>query len=75
MPDKAYQETRDIAVSANTKVDQHMTDCEQFRINIQATLMEFREDIKSLNWRMAMIMGGFTLVGKILDYIIPVVHK
>lgn len=72
---RSYDETRDVAIRAESKVDQHMTDCTQFRINIQNTLGEFRDDIKKLNWRMAMIMGGFTLAAKALDYLIPAVHK
>jgi hypothetical protein len=72
--DRKYQDTRDIAVEANSKVDQHMTDCTQFRINLQNTLIEFRDDIKKLNWRMAMIVGGFTLAAKALDYLLPAVH-
>lgn len=69
--DRRNDDTRDIALKANTKVDQHMTDCVQFRIDVQKTLGEFREDIKKLNWRMALLMGGITAVSKLLDYYMP----
>ena len=59
-------DTRDIAVEAKSLVNQHMTDCMAFRITVQSTLAEFRDDLKSLNWRMALIVGGITALGEIV---------
>lgn len=71
---RTTDDTRDIAITADTKIDQHMTDCTAFRTTIQNTLNEFREDIKKLNWRMALLLGAFEVVGKAIDYIMPVIH-
>lgn len=67
MVEKRYEETRDIAVEAKSMIDQHMTDCRQFRITVQNTLAEFRDDLKKLNWHMALIIGGITVAGKLID--------
>lgn len=72
---RGYSDTRDLAVEAKTSIDQHMTDCTAFREVVQNTLTEFREDIKKLNWRMAMIVGGVTVLGKVFDFVIPVIMK
>lgn len=68
-------DTRDIAITADSKIDQHMTDCTSFRSAVQDTLNEFREDIKKLNWRMACLLGGLELMAKTLDFLIPVLHR
>ena len=62
-------ETRDIAVSANTKVDQHIADCTELRKTISTTFTELRNDIKNLNWKMGMIFGGITLISKAADHL------
>lgn len=62
--DRRDNSTRDTAVRAETMINQHMTDCSLFRVAIQNTLAEFRQDLKSLNWRMAMIVGGITVAGE-----------
>lgn len=67
VPDRQTSDTRDIAVEAKIMINQHMTDCTQFRITVQNTLAEFREDLKKLNWRMALIVGGITIAGEIIN--------
>lgn len=62
-------ETRDIAVSANTKVDQHIADCTELRKTIASTFSELRNDIKNLNWKMGMIFGGITLISKVMEHL------
>lgn len=63
--------TRDIAVQANTMINSHMTDCIEFRKTIQNTLAEYRNDIKTLNWRMALLLGGLTALSKVWDFFYP----
>lgn len=60
--------TRDISVRAESKIDQHMTDCTHFRLSLQSTLSEFRDDIKKLNWRVALIVGSMTIISKAFDF-------
>lgn len=61
-------ERRDLSgVRAETKIDLHMTDCKQFRVDLLQTLAEFREDIKKLNWRMAVIVGIGVMLSKGID--------
>ena len=75
MATKNEESTRDVAIQADTKINQHMTDCTSFRIAIQNNLAELRKDIKELNWRMDMIVGGLTALGKLLDFFVPIIHK
>ena len=61
-------ERRDLTgMRAETKIDMHMTDCKQFRADLLTTLGEFREDIKKLNWRMAIIVGIGVMLTKGID--------
>ncbi len=62
-------DTRDIAVNAKTLIDHHMTDCEQFRKNLRDDLSDFREDLRKLNWRMAMILGGLVILSHGIDWL------
>lgn len=67
-------DTRDIAIRAEAMVDQHMTDCTAFREALQNTLAEFRDDIKKMNWRIALIVGGFISVSKAIDMLLALKH-
>lgn len=67
-------ETRDIAMTARTLISQHMTDCETFRTNLRSDLAEFREDIKKLYWRVALILGGLMLASHGVDWFLAI-HK
>lgn len=68
------QNTRDTAVRAETKVDAHITDCQQFRLIIDKRLSEFRDDIRKLNWRVALITGVGIAVQKGMDLFFNVPH-
>lgn len=69
MPNADYT-TRDIAMNAQTLISHHMTDCEQFRVNLRQDMSEFRDDLKKLNWRMAMILGGLVILSHGIDWIL-----
>lgn len=69
------QDTRDIAMTAKTLVEQHMTDCETFRVNLRSDLSEFREDIKKLYWRVALILGGLMLASHGVDWWLTISGK
>ena len=74
MPDDIN--TRDIAMTAKALIDHHMTDCETFRQNLRGDLKEFREDLRKLNWRMAMLIGGLLLFTHGIDWVITYLgHK
>lgn len=72
--DRRNDNTRDIAVGADVKINQHMTDCTQFRLSIQNILTEFRQDLKAINWRLALIVGAITLAGKGIDWVAKLGH-
>lgn len=63
------KDTRDIAVTAKSLIDQHMQDCVRVREAIFASFKDFRNDLKRQNWILAMIVGGLILVSKLPDYI------
>lgn len=69
-------DTRDIAVIANTKVDQHIQECINLRVQIMENFSKIREDIKDLgkansriNWIVALVIGGLILATRIPDLI------
>lgn len=68
--------TRDIAMTAKTLIDHHMTDCNVFRENLRNDLAEFRADLKKINWRMAMILGGLVVLSHGIDWLLTLAgHK
>lgn len=67
-------DTRDIAVIANTKVDQHIQECINLRVEIVKNFADLRESIKELskqnakiNWIVALIIGGLILLSRVPD--------
>ncbi len=64
------EDTRDIAMAAKTLIDHHMTDCNAFRVNLRSDLTEFRDDLKKLNWRIAMMIGGLVIISHGVDWIL-----
>lgn len=64
------RDTRDIAVEARSMVNQHMTDCEKFRITVSDAFKEFREEFKKLNWRLALFLGGMMVVKEAFDWFV-----
>jgi hypothetical protein len=69
------EDTRDIAMTAKTLIDHHMTDCNTFRENLRNDLCEFRDDIKKLYWRVALILGGLMLSAHIVDWVLALAGK
>ncbi len=68
--------TRDLALQAKTMIEHHMTDCNVFRNNLRNDLSEFREDLKKINWRMAMILGGLVILSHSIDWFLTLTgHK
>lgn len=70
----ANTDTRDIAVIANTKVDQHIQECINLRVQIMENFQHLRNDIKDLsknsariNWIVALIIGGLILATRVPD--------
>lgn len=69
-------DTRDLAMTAKLLIDQHMTDCNKFRDNLREDLNDFRDDLKKLNWRMAMAIGGIMVFTHGIDWIVALMgHK
>lgn len=71
------QETRDIAVGANVKVDSHIEDCIRFRAIIQDSFRDVKgsmnnlaDQIKGLQIKAALAVGGLIVFGKALDYLL-----
>lgn len=72
----ADTETRDIAMQAKILIDHHMLDCSTFRENLREDLNDFRADIKKLNWRIAMGIGGLVVFTHGIDWILTFLgHK
>lgn len=67
-------ETRDMAVQANTKIDHHLLDCAQFREALRSDFKEFRDDLKRLNWRIAIMIGGLVVLSHGIDWLVSL-HK
>ncbi len=75
------ESTRDIAVAADTKIDHHMIDCSEFRRALLATHTDMREDmgeiretVTKLQIRLALLLGGLTVLGKVWDTVLPHLH-
>ncbi len=68
--------TRDIAMSAKLLIDTHMTDCNKFRENLRGDFKEFRDDLKKVNWKIAMMLGGIVVISHGVDWIVSLLgHK
>lgn len=61
------RETRDMAVAADTKIDNHMEDCVRFRIAIADSLKDMRADLKRINWLLPLMIGGIMAIKEIVD--------
>ncbi len=68
-------DTRDIAVRAESLVNQHMQDCATFRQNLAGKFGDIRQDsiilnnkIDALGTRLSLVMGGLIAAGKLIDY-------
>lgn len=69
-------DTRDIAVAADTKIDSHMVDCIQVRTRIEKALDDIRADLKRINWYLPLIIGGIIVVSHGFDWAIALMgHK
>jgi len=71
------EDTRDIAVGANVKVDAHIDDCIRFRTMIAQSFKDMNENmsaigdqVKALQIRAALAVGGLVVLGKTIDYIL-----
>ena len=69
--------TRDIAVGANTKVDAHVADCIRFREQLskqydenKAAISDIGDKITSLQIKLATALGVLVFAGKIVDYVL-----
>ena len=68
-------ETRDIAVQARSDINSHIQDCVRFRQQLSDNHKEMREDLKKINNRVMLILGGLMLLSKGLDFLVPFLHK
>lgn len=64
------KDTRDIAVSADTKIDAHIDDCATVRVRIEKALDDIRADLKRINWYLPLILGGITVASQIFNVVI-----
>ena len=69
--------TRDIAVGANTKVDAHVADCIRFREQLskqydetKVAMSDIGDKITALQIKMAVALGILIFAGKIIDFIL-----
>ncbi len=67
--------TRDIATMAKTLIDAHMTDCTRFREGLRSDLKSFNDDLKKLNNRVMMIVGGIVLFTHSIDWVLTFLGK
>lgn len=75
-------DTRDIAVEANVKVDQHIQDCVRFRTiiadsfkTVNDNMNKQGEKINTLQIRAALLLGGLIVIGKGIDMLMAWLHK
>lgn len=73
--------TRDTAVRADTKIDSHMQECVEWRKAVHKSFAELTSeiktltsDVKSLNTRVILIIGGIIALSKLADWILPLFH-
>jgi len=71
-PPTSDTDTRDIAVVANTKIDQHVQDCISWRLRLDKrfdslgeTLEHLAQDNKNINMKIAYAIGGLIILTKI----------
>lgn len=64
------EETRDIAIAADTKIDSHVADCLTVRIRIEKSLDDIRDDLKRINWYLPLILGGITVASHVFDIVL-----
>jgi hypothetical protein len=62
------EDTRDVARDAFRMITMHMEDCAKFRETLQHNMLEFRQDIKQLNWRIGLMLGGIIVISKGIDF-------
>lgn len=63
------EDTRDIAVAADTKIDAHVIDCTSVRLRIEKSLDDIRADLKRINWFLPLIVGGIIVASRGFDYL------
>ena len=71
------EDTRDIAIGANVKVDAHVQDCIRFRAqiadsfrNVNDNMSGLADKITGLQVKAALLLGGLIVLGKISDYVL-----
>ena len=69
------EDTRDIAIGADVKIDTHVQDCIRFRSqiaesfkNVNSNMADIGEQVKTLQIRAALALGGLVVIGKAIDY-------
>jgi hypothetical protein len=72
---RSADDTRDRMIAVETGLQAHQTDCTKFREGLHETIKEFRQDIKALYIRMAIIVGGLIVIGKAIDFGVGVLHR
>lgn len=61
--------TRDTAIRAESMIEQHISDCTQYRMNVQSTLSDIRNDLKSMSWKLALLLGILEASSKGIDLV------
>lgn len=62
-------------VEARVLINQHMADCATRWERLEGRLGNMSADIKTLNTRLLLIIGGLIVVGKIFDLGVTYFHK
>lgn len=66
--------TRDLAVEARTKIDAHVQDCIKWREVVQKSFSDLQADLKTLNTRVILILGGLIALSKALEFVPGLAH-
>lgn len=71
------EETRDIAIGADVKIDAHVQDCIRFRQqiadsfkNVNSNMSGLADKITNLQIKAALLLGALIVIGKVSDYIL-----
>lgn len=67
-------DTRDMVIRANTKIDTHVDDCIRFRATIAKSFDDVRADLKKQSWYLTLIIGGLIALSR-LPEIMGAIHK
>lgn len=63
------EDTRDIAIGAETKIDAHLTDCATYRQSTETKLIKINDKIDKINWFLPLIIGGLVVLTHVPEWL------